>query len=59
MKKKQTLRGVSKLGLTRRDKKNSCHDIPLSSTLGKKKKTKGLKRRKLLTNKGIKEMLTV
>jgi hypothetical protein len=58
MKKKQTLRGVSKLGLTRRDKKNSCHDIPLSSTLGKKK-TKGLKRRKLLTNKGIKEMLTV
>jgi hypothetical protein len=40
MKKKQTLRGVSKLGLTRRDKKNSCHDIPLSSTLGKKKKTK-------------------
>jgi hypothetical protein len=58
MKKKQTLRGVSKLGLTRRDKKNSCHDIPLSSTL-EKKKTKGLKRRKLLTNKGIKEMLTV
>jgi hypothetical protein len=37
MKKKQTLRGVSKLGLTRRDKKNSCHDVPLSSTLEKKK----------------------
>jgi hypothetical protein len=45
MKKKQTLRGVSKLGLTRRDKKNSCHDIPLSSTLGKKKNQRSEKKK--------------
>jgi hypothetical protein len=40
MKKKQTLRGVSKLGLTRRDKKNSCHTTYPSPQLWKKKKPK-------------------